>query len=725
MEKSKLTAYALNEVSEAERAEIEMYLNSHPLERAEVEEIKLVSSILKSEMAADLVVAAPELPKTTVSFWSTLIRPRVLAAGFSLVFVGIVSAVLVERGSKNQKINVTLQDNSIAPIDSTGFSTGRVVETRGVRPQTTAMAEKKIGGISEGGPAKDSLKAEERQTVAMTDLSASPSAGASMEMEAQSDDGATMGIGSKGRGAPVGYSMKAKMDKSAFGSGASVPSSNMIARESLVEPGRMPMPTTPPPAPEDSTSGEEYKLNAENEFIQVSKEALSTFSIDVDTASYSNARRYLTNYTQVPPADSIRTEEFVNYFEYDYKAPTSGHPIAVHMEATKSPWNSNRAIVRIGLKGKEIEVKDRPKSNLVFLIDVSGSMEDENKLPLVKSALKTLTEQLNGNDRISMVVYAGSSGVVLESTPGDKKDKILSAIQKLSAGGGTNGEGGIRKAYEIAQKNYISGGSNRVILASDGDFNVGVTSPKELLDIIKEKSEGGVFLTVLGFGMGNYKDARLEEISNKGQGNYFYIDNSKEANKVFVNQLSGTLYTIAKDVKVQVEFNPKVVHSYRLVGYENRMLQKEDFANDKVDAGEMGAGHSVTALYEIEWKGNAPSDIKLKYQSEEKVKDTPGSSDEILTAKIRYKKPTNSSSEYFEQALANKVVSLPDSSCSTRFAVAVASFSQWMRKSAQLKDFDSKRILEISEGCLSTKDKKDSFKEEFVDLVKKAREIRK
>jgi Ca-activated chloride channel family protein len=328
-----------------------------------------------------------------------------------------------------------------------------------------------------------------------------------------------------------------------------------------------------------------------------------------------------------------------------------------------------------------------------------------------------------------MVVYAGQSGVILDSEPGNHKDKILSAIQKLSTGGGTNGEGGIRKAYEIAQKNYISGGNNRVILASDGDFNVGVTSPKELLDIIKAKSEGGIFLTVLGFGMGNYKDARLEEISNKGQGNYFYIDNAKEADKVFVNQLAGTLYTVAKDVKVQVEFNPNVVKSYRLVGYENRMLQKEDFANDKVDAGEMGAGHSVTALYEIEWKGSKGSDIKLKYQAKDdnvtSAKPNEAFSDEILTAKIRYKKPTNSSSEFFEQALKNKVLLVKDASCSTRFAIAVAGFSQWMRQSAHVKDLSPKEILETSEGCLSTRDKKDSFKEEFVDLVKKARDIKK
>ena len=365
MEKSKLTAYALNEVSEAERAEIELYLNSHPHEKAEVEEIKLVSSILKSEMATDLVVTAPALPAKKASFWSALMRPRVLAAGFSLFFVGIVSAVLIGREAVNQaKFSMAVGDSSVDSIVGSGPATGRVVDTRQVRPQTTAMAEKKIGGISEGGPSKESFNEEERQAVSLQSQ-VSASSGATAEMAAPSDGGVVMGGGSKDRGAPIGYSMKAERGSVAFGSAANVPSSNLMARESLIEPGRRPMPTTPPPGPEDSTSGEEYKLNAENDFIQVSKEALSTFSIDVDTASYSNARRYLTNYTQIPPADSIRTEEFVNYFDYDYKAPTSGHPIAVLMEATKSPWNQNRAIVRIGLKGKEIEVKDKVTNKMV------------------------------------------------------------------------------------------------------------------------------------------------------------------------------------------------------------------------------------------------------------------------------------------------------------------------------------------------------------------------
>lgn len=669
MERNKLTAYALNEVSEMERKEIETYLESHPEDKKEVEQIKAVSAILRSEMAHEQVVMIPKFKKqSNQSFFLGLTRFRVFGLALSLSFVGVVSLLVLKEPKNvaiqgNLKNSVSVQDTVIPPPSTTGA----------MAPQSVAE-DHNYKSLAANVNAKKMSRAD------------------------------VMGSALVDKGGPGG-------------SGNGARHMGLLSHFS----GKAELPV----AKEATSYQEEYRLGAENDFILVSKESLSTFSIDVDTASYSNARRYLTSYNQIPPIDSIRTEEFVNYFEYDYTPPTSGHPIAVHMEATKSPWSSERAIIRVGLKAKELDLKDRPKSNLVFLIDVSGSMADENKLPLVKSALRTLTDQLAKDDRISMVVYAGQSGVILDSEAGSEKVKILEAIQNLSSGGSTNGEGGIRKAYELAQKNFISGGNNRVILASDGDFNVGVTSSQELLKIIKDKSEGGVFLTVLGFGMGNYKDARLEEISNKGQGNYFYIDNEKEANKVFVNQLAGTLFTIAKDVKVQVEFNPKLVHSYRLVGYENRMLNKEDFTNDKIDAGEMGAGHSVTALYEIEWAGKAVGP-KLKYQTEEHVQAANnGFSDEILTAKIRYKKPQNSSSEFFEQPLKNQVTSINEASCSTRFSVAVASFSQWMRQSPHLKDFDSGRILDMAYNCLTTKDRKDSFKEEFLDLVKKAREIKK
>lgn len=698
MEKSKLTAYALNEVTETERSEIEAYLALHPEEKRDVEEIKLVSSILKSEMASDLVVPAPELKikEKSTGLWSFL-KSKPLRVVMSLAFIGVISVLVLQKNQQYTRTRLTESDVFQPPI-----------QEQVAKKEAAVSAPKQKSNDSSAGVSLDSAD------MVLEEAPASAPVADKLSGSAASMPQSVAGRSKAGLKMAEGESKKMKLGYfggSAMGGG----SAGNVA--GIAEPEYRGLPQS-----------EEYKAIPENDFILSSKESLSTFSIDVDTASYTNSRRYLTSYNQIPPMDAIRTEEFVNYFDYDYKEPASGHPIAVHMEATRSPWNPDRAIVRVGLKAKDLDLKSRPKSNLVFLIDVSGSMDDENKLPLVKTALKTLTEQLSENDRISMVVYAGQSGVVLDSVSGNQKKKILDAIQKLSSGGGTNGEGGIRKAYEIAQKNYISGGNNRVILASDGDFNVGVTSPADLLKIIKEKSEGGMFLTVLGFGMGNYKDARMEEISNKGQGNYFYIDNAKEADKVFVNQLAGTLYTVAKDVKVQIEFNPKVVHSYRLVGYENRMLSKEDFANDKVDAGEMGAGHSVTALYEIEWAGKpGAKDIPLKYQQkEEKVeKDNSKYSDEILTAKIRYKKPQNSSSEYFDQVLKNNVVALDSASCSTRFAVAVASFSQWMRDSPYLKDFEAEKITGMAENCLSTRDHKDEFKGEFLDLVKKARSIKK
>lgn len=712
MEKSKLTAYALNEVSETERIEIEKYLDAHPMEKAEVEEIKLVSAILKSEMATDLVVKAPEIKKK--KSFSFLWQPRTLALTISLGFVGLLAVQVVKEQSKSldslsakQKSIVMNEVATPQPSTPIGLSNKNVAKGPS-EPQKISGMNSAVGSGASAPALQAQMSAETRENEG-ADFAGAPTSGdpQGMPKSAALGGGSSGGISTQGRGARISAVKRKVGLLSSFGNSNKdmQPRAEGKSKAAFAEKSVNADET-------DVTAGEEYKINPENDMISVSKEPLSTFSIDVDTASYTNARRYLNNYNQIPPADSIRTEEFINYFDYDYAAPTGAHPIAVHMEVAKSPWNLEKTIVRVGLKAKEINQKDRPKSNLVFLIDVSGSMADENKLPLVKSALRTLAEQLNENDRISMVVYAGQSGVVLDSVAGNKKDKILAAIQQLSSGGSTNGEGGIRKAYEIAQKNYITGGNNRVILASDGDFNVGVTSSSELLKIIKEKSEGGVFLTVLGFGMGNFKDARMEEISNKGQGNYFYIDSTKEADKVFVNQLMGTLFTIAKDVKVQLEFNPKLVKSYRLVGYENRMLQKEDFSNDKVDAGEMGAGHSVTALYEIEMKDNR-NDSKDAF------------SDEILTAKVRYKKPLNSSSEYFDQALKNNVSSLEKASCSTRFAVAVASFSQWMRKSEHVKGFDSDKIVEIAQKCISTQDKNDSFKVEFLGLVRKARDIRK
>jgi len=344
---------------------------------------------------------------------------------------------------------------------------------------------------------------------------------------------------------------------------------------------------------------EDYSRIFENEFLDSKENPLSTFSIDVDAASYTNSRRYLSRNNQLPPKDAVRIEEFINYFDYDYPQPRGKHPFSITTEYSDCPWNNEHKLVHIGLQGEKIDMEQQPPSNLVFLLDVSGSMRSNDKLPLVKKAFTMLVKELRPEDKVAIAVYAGAAGVVLESTSGDKKSDILEAINRLNAGGSTAGGEGIKLAYKIALENLIKKGNNRVILATDGDFNIGISSDAELVRMIEKKRKKGIFLTILGFGTGNYKDNKMEQIADKGNGNYFYIDNLMEAKKIFINELGGTLYTIAKDVKIQVEFNPAIVNAYRLIGYENRMLKKEDFNDDTKDAGELGSGHTVTALYEI------------------------------------------------------------------------------------------------------------------------------
>jgi Ca-activated chloride channel family protein len=420
---------------------------------------------------------------------------------------------------------------------------------------------------------------------------------------------------------------------------------------------------------------EEYDFINENAFKDALNNPLSTFSIDVDRASYSNVRRFLTQ-SQKPYSDAVRIEELINYFDYSYPQPTDGHPFSVTIEADKCPWNDKNRLVLVGLKGENVNENTIPPSNLVFLIDVSGSMSSPNKLPLLQQAFKYLVENLRPQDRVAIVVYAGAAGVVLESTPGTNKTKITAALEMLEAGGSTAGGEGIRLAYKVAKENFIHGGNNRVILASDGDFNVGVSSSSELVRLIEEKRSDGVYLTILGFGMGNYKDGRMEQLSNAGNGNYAYIDNIMEAKKMFGTELWGTLYTIANDVKIQIEFNPSQVKAYRLIGYENRILNKEDFNNDKKDAGDIGCGHTVTALYEIipaDSDQEIPGVDPLQYTKQSLVK-----SNDLMTVKIRYKKPGEETSKLITQRVeTGKTVK----SSNIQFASAVAEFGMLLRNS--------------------------------------------
>lgn len=465
---------------------------------------------------------------------------------------------------------------------------------------------------------------------------------------------------------------------------------------------------------------ESYKGIAENTFHKAKSDPLSTFSIDVDAASYSNVRRFI-NGGNLPETDAVRIEEMINYFDYDYEQPKGHDPVNIITEMAPAPWNNTHKLVQIGLQAKTVATEKLPASNLVFLIDVSGSMNAANKLPLLVSSFKLLTDQLREKDKVAIVVYAGNSGVVLPATRGDEKIRIKDALDKLSAGGSTAGGQGIELAYKIASENFIKGGNNRVILATDGDFNVGASSDSAMEKLIENKRKSGVFLTVLGYGMGNYKDSKMEILADKGNGNYAYIDHLTEARKVLVNEFGGTLFTVAKDVKLQIEFNPAKVQSYRLIGYENRLLAKEDFNNDEKDAGEIGSGHSVTAIYEI-----IPTGVKdsftasvddLKYQ-----KTNPSNSsntNELLNIKLRYKEPAGGKSKLLVKTVSDNALSINSTSDNFRFAAAVAEFGMILKRSAFKQNANFEQVISLAERAKG-KDK-EGYRSEFLSIVKSAK----
>lgn len=465
-----------------------------------------------------------------------------------------------------------------------------------------------------------------------------------------------------------------------------------------------------------SPSDEEYGSFIENPFTSPKSEPLSTFSIDVDNASYTNIRRFLNNGQKVPK-DAVRVEEMVNFFKYEYPQPKDGQPFSINTEYSDCPWNAKNKIVKIGLQGKIIPTDNLPASNFVFLIDVSGSMDEPNKLPLLKESLKVLVNQLRVSDKVAMVVYAGAAGLVLPPTSGKEKQTILAAIDNLQSGGSTAGGAGIVLAYKIAAENFIKAGNNRVILATDGDFNVGASSDIDMETLIEDKRRSGVFLTCLGFGMGNYKDSKMEILADKGNGNYAYIDNIQEANRFLGKEFKGSMFAIAKDVKIQIEFNPQHVQSYRLIGYENRKLRPEDFANDTIDAGELGSGHTVTALYEIIPAG-VKSDLftespDLKYTKTQT--STTNFADELATVKFRYKKPDGDTSIELAQVIADKTTALNSASADMKFSAAVAWFGLKLRDSKLVKNKSAEDIKALAEQGLA-KDS-DGYKAEFVRLV--------
>ena len=472
--------------------------------------------------------------------------------------------------------------------------------------------------------------------------------------------------------------------------------------------------------PVQEVDRETYAHVPESGVFLAAEQPVSTFSIDVDTGSYANVRRFL-NAGQLPPADAVRVEEFINYFDYTYAVPTSREtPFKVTTELGRSPWNTEAFLLRIGLKGYATPATERPAANLVFLIDVSGSMQSPEKLPLLKNSLHMLTQQLSGRDRVAIVVYAGATGTVLESTPGDHKSKILETIDSLEAGGSTNGGAGIKLAYQVARDNFIKEGINRVILATDGAFNVGTVSFEALLDLAKRERESGVALSTLGFGTGNFNDRLLEQLADAGNGNYAYVDTLKEARKVLVDELSSTLFTIAKDVKIQVEFNPAAVREYRLIGYENRLLAREDFNNDRVDAGDIGAGHRITALYEIIPAGSRGSVDPLRYGASRESAAI--KSEELAYIRLRYKRPAEDRSELLEvPVLKSSVVSPGKESPDFCFAAAVAAFGQKLRNGKFIEAFDYEQIRALAARGYAADS--EGYRHEFATLVKLAESL--
>ncbi len=479
------------------------------------------------------------------------------------------------------------------------------------------------------------------------------------------------------------------------------------------------------PEPLTELSRESYARINDNPFLRASMAPLSTFAVDVDTASYANIRRFLLRQNQLPPPDAVRIEELVNYFRYDDPAPSEGdpHPFNVSVEVARCPWKGDHRLARIGIKGRELDFETHRLSNLVFLIDVSGSMNSPDKLPLLKKAMRLMVDQLGENDTVSIAVYASAEGLVLPATSGDNKPAILTALERLIPGGSTAGAAGIQLAYKIATEQFIPGGINRVILCTDGDFNVGISDEGRLTRLIEDKAKSGVFLSVLGFGTGNYQDSKMEALADRGNGNYGYIDSLNEARKLLVDQIGGTLVTIAKDVKVQVDFNPAQVGAYRLIGYENRLLEAQDFNDDTKDAGEIGAGHSVTALYELMppgLEGTVPDAPESKYVGQTSVPEG-STSDELMTVKLRYKEPEGVESTLIEIPITDSGHDYSEASPNFQFASSVALFGMLLRDSPYKGNATYNAVLELAQAGLGASD--DGYRDEFLEIVKRARDL--
>ena len=696
----KLTAYALGEGSAAERAEIEARLQANPAQQAVVDDIRALAAQLETELKGEPAPALTDDQRRrifqapaqgavrSVRFpWRRAVGFAAVAAVVTLVFGGTLW-----HAAKN------LLENRFAKLDESSIAC-EVIEVDEQQLDELWTPEE-LPELEEVVTPPD-MELDMAPPPQVEDFCAAPAADSVAELNIASD--CISPIIMKGLAPGV------MANRSGAGRAASIGSYG----------GRWG--GYPCPAPANTES---YAPIQGNMFKSIADEPLSTFSIDVDTASYANIRRFLRA-GEMPPPDAVRIEEMINYFPYDYAPPQGDMPFAVHVESAACPWNKAHPLVKIALKGKELNTKSRPPCNLVFLLDVSGSMSDENKLPLVKKAIQLLARQLTAKDRVSIVVYASATGLVLPATPGNDLAAIDAAVERLQAGGSTAGGAGIRLAYDEALNNLMPDGNNRVVLCTDGDFNVGITDSAELAAFIAERARKGIFLTVLGFGMGNYKDDRLEMLADKGNGNYAYIDNFSEARKNLVEQAAGTLFAIAKDVKLQIEFNPAHFSSYRLIGYENRLLAKEDFNDDKKDAGELGAGHVVTAFYELVPVGaeSVPGVDPLKYQAPEdrpaaKEKKPAHASPEWLTVKLRYKLPKENKSAKIEVPFVGNYVPLDDASEDFRFAAGVAAAGLMLRGDLAAIDLSYREVVEWTSAAVGAD--ANGYRREFIDLLKNA-----
>jgi Ca-activated chloride channel homolog len=743
---SRLTAYALGELDETEQGAIEHELLHSEAARQAVEEIRATAEVLKEELRSEPRLQLSEAQRSSIQRKSQPAKSKGLfgpskvlyAGGALLAAASLLLVIYLNWSGRRSSLENAFDTDRKGRIIGRGSSPGTVVKESPKPVEVVTKQSHPVQQIPVQAPTKgaevqfdrkrqgagvgtelivrnEGVPQPQLQTGQLVQKGLVANSAVTAPMVPPAALRPMSGMGS-GTGNAIGMGRVRMQRQLSFMSSPLIQSheSEELNTSGDKEVGRWLQKNR------QNFNTEAYDRVVDNPFLRATQNPLSTFSIDVDTAAYANLRRFLVS-GALPPKDSVRIEEMVNYFSYSYSAPKNNDPFAAQVEVASAPWKPEHRLVKVGLKGREIAQDKRPPSNLVFLIDVSGSMQPPNKLPLIKRGLPLLVEKLTENDRVAVVVYAGASGLVLPSTTCDHKAKILAALENLEAGGSTNGGSGIQLAYDTAIANFIKGGTNRVILATDGDFNVGVTNQGELTRLIEEKAKSGVFLSVLGFGMGNYKDSTLEKLADKGNGNYAYVDSLQEARKVLVEEMGGTLITIAKDVKIQVEFNPALVGAYRLIGYENRILRAEDFNDDTKDAGEIGAGHTVTALYEVVpagKEGSLPGVDALKYQKPVEV-TRESMSGELLMLKLRYKEPDGTTSKLIQVPVSDRGTTWTQASRDFKFASAVVALGMILRDSPYKGNATLGSVLDLAEAGKG--EDKQGYRAEFIELVGAAR----